>query len=68
MNEQRMSEYRHALLAITGMVHDENPAEVIFAGLTFFSQMAYDLAPEDLAERTIAACIASGKEASEAGA
>jgi hypothetical protein len=50
------------------MVYDENPAEVIFAGLTFFSQMAYDLAPEDLAERTIAACIASGKEASEAGA
>jgi len=68
MNEQRMSEYRHALLAITGMVYDENPAEVIFAGLTFFSQMAYDLAPEDLAEKTIAACIASGKEASEASA
>ena len=59
--------YRHALLAITKLAGDQVPTqEQIFAGLSYYAQMSFDLAPNtDIAQRTIELGIEYGKQLSE---
>ena len=70
MTEQyqtNINSYRHALLAITELTGDQVPThEQIFAGISYYTQMSFDLAPSaDLAQRTIDAGLEYGKQLSE---
>ena len=70
MSEQlqtNINSYRHALLAITELASDKVPTpEQIFAGISYYAQMSFDLAPNaDLAQRTIDAGLEYGKQLSE---
>ena len=70
MSEQlqtNINSYRHALLAITDLASDQVPThEQIFAGISYYAQMSFDLAPNaDLAQRTIDAGLEYGKQLSE---
>lgn len=72
MSEQlqtNINSYRHALLAITDLAGDQVPThEQIFAGISYYAQMSFDLAPNaDLAQRTIYAGLEYGKQLSEEG-
>lgn len=70
MSEQiqtNINSYRHALLAITDLAGDQVPThEQIFAGISYYAKMSFDLAPNaDLAQRTIDAGLEYGKQLSE---
>ncbi len=64
--QENINSYRQALLEITEQASDQVPTpEQIFAGISYYAQMSFDLAPNaDLAQRTIDAGLEYGKQLS----